>query len=141
MVAETIDNKFEPLSIWIEGTVVPYTRMTRRGKYVKPDAIKYLDSQNRLKTLLSEANHNREYYGMWHVPEKVEFMAEMSFNVASLHHCDLDNLIKAVMDACQGVLFKDDRYCDVISAKRVKCKPGDEGVNIRILEAEDDIPY
>ena len=31
---------------------------------------------------------------------------------------DLDNIVKAVLDACQGTVFKDDRWVDYIEAVR-----------------------
>jgi crossover junction endodeoxyribonuclease RusA len=131
---------FDPITIWIEGRVVPYTRMTQRGKYVKPDAVRYIDSQNRLKSVI--ARDTTEYMrGEWYVPEKCQFGAHMTFYVASLHKCDLDNLVKAVMDACQKVLFKDDRYCDTIFATRVLSGEHDEGVAITLYEIDNDVPF
>ena len=35
-----------------------------------------------------------------------------------LHRCDLDNLVKAVTDALNGVLYADDQQIDVIEAYR-----------------------
>jgi len=34
------------------------------------------------------------------------------------HRADLDNIVKAILDACQGVAFKDDRWVDFITANR-----------------------
>lgn len=140
MVAEDMKH-FDPITIWIEGKVVPYTRMTQRGKYVKPDAIRYIESQTRLKNEISICTEDERSDIPWFVPEKCRFGVHMTFYVASLHHCDLDNLIKAVIDACQKVLFKDDRYCDAISASRCKCGDHEEGVQIALYEIDDDIPY
>lgn len=140
MVAGTIEH-FDPITIWIEGKVVPYTRMTQRGKYVKPDAIRYIESQTRLKNAIMLEGVSKDVLGEYHVPEKCRFGAVMTFYVASLHHCDLDNLVKAVIDACQKVLFKDDRYCDTIYASRVKSKDHEEGVQISLYEIDDDVPF
>ncbi len=120
MVAEPIRTTFDPLDIDIHAPVVPYTRMTQRGKFVKPDALRYMASQKELKMLMSIANQNREYYLDYYVPEKCQFLVVVTFYVNSLHHCDLDNLVKAILDAGQGILYKDDRYCDVIIANRLK---------------------
>ena len=140
MVAKDIKH-FDPITIWIEGKVVPYTRMTRRGKYVKPDAIRYLDSQNRLKRAISLCISEDYSDAQYVVPETAGFGVHMTFYVASMHKCDLDNLVKAIIDACQGVLFKNDRYCDTIFAQRQKCEGHEEGVQIAIYERNDDIPY
>lgn len=139
MVAEDIKH-FDPITIWIEGKVVPYTRMTRRGKYVKPDAIRYIESQNRLKSVIGLSIEDEHSDDTWYVPEKCRFGAHMTFYVTSLHHCDLDNLVKAVIDACQKVLFKDDRYCDAIYASRCKCEDHEEGVQVSLYEI-DEVPF
>ena len=120
MVAEVIRTTFEPLDIDIHATVVPYVRMTQKSKFVDPSAIRYMDSQKELKLLMSIANHNREYYQDWLVPEKVQFCLLVTFYVNNLHKCDLDNLVKAVLDAGQGILYKNDSWCDFIWASRHK---------------------
>jgi crossover junction endodeoxyribonuclease RusA len=119
-MTELLRTTFDLLDIDIHAPVVPYTRMTQRGKFVKPDALRYLASQKELKFLMSVANHNKEYYLDYYVPEKCQFSLVVAFYVNSMHHCDLDNMIKAVLDAGQGILYKDDRYCDAITATREK---------------------
>lgn len=144
MVAESIEDKsFETIDMFIEGSIVPYTRMTQRGKYVKPDARRYLDSQNRLKILMQQEVAHLRGDKPYCVPEKGSFGIDIDFNMKKMHHCDLDNLVKAVMDAAQGVIFENDRYCDFIRAKRVGGVSSDlEGIHIMIYSLEDDdIPY
>jgi len=111
---------FTPLDIDIYAEVVPYVRMTQRGKWVKPDAIRYMNSQREVKILMSYAKHNRDDYEDWIVPEKCQFSVVVAFYVKQAHRCDLDNLCKAILDAGQGVLYKDDRYADKITAIRIK---------------------
>ena len=111
---------FKPLDIDIYNPVVPYVRMTQRGKYVKPDAIRYLQAQKDLKSLMVLAKRNVECFEDYYVPEKEPFMVGVQFYTAKAHQCDLDNLVKAILDAGQGVLYKDDRYADKITAIRIK---------------------
>lgn len=140
MVAETLEpERFKNIEFTYNGSITPYTRMTVRGKYVKPDAIRYLNSQNALKFALA-AHKSTVAPGVdWLVPEKTTFGADMTFRVKSMHHCDLDNLVKAVMDACQKIIFKDDRYCDQIIANRVEADETGEGVDLVIYGAYDEI--
>ena len=137
MVAETIRTTFDPLDIDIHATVVPYTRMTQRGKYVKPNALRYLASQKELKLLMSIANHNREYYKMYYVPEKCPFGVQMTFYVNRLHYCDLDNLLKAVMDAGNGILYKDDMWCDEFGKTKRVLIEGEPYVRLTIYPLEE----
>jgi len=134
MVAKDIEH-FEPIRFIYEGKITPYTRMTRRGKYVKPDAIRYLDSQNRLKNELAMFNAGKDPDTPWLVPEKTGFGVDMTFYIPRMHHCDLDNLVKAVMDAMQKIIFADDRYCDQIFANRFEpTEQNEEGVYIVVYE-------
>jgi len=34
------------------------------------------------------------------------------------HKADLDNIVKAILDACQGIAFPDDRWIDHLEATR-----------------------
>lgn len=127
---------FNPIDIDIYSEVVPYTRMTQRGKYVKPDAIRYLQAQKDIKTLMMLAKRNLECYEDYYVPEKTAFVVGVQFYNPKLHYCDLDNLCKAILDAGQGVLYKDDRYCDQIIAIREKCE-GEPHVRLQIMPMGD----
>ena len=127
---------FKPIDIDIYNPVVPYVRMTQRGKYVKPDAIRYLQAQKDLKNLFMLAKANLDCFGDYYVPEKEPFMVGVQFYTAKAHQCDLDNLVKAILDAGQGVLYKDDRYCDQISAVREKIE-GEPHVRLQIMPMEE----
>jgi len=124
--------------------MIPYVRMTRAGKYVSPRAGRYLASQSVLKNLMIErvkelADKGQTLYAdminarvdgkdiqveiMVPIPPKETFSVEINFFFApkkSMHYCDLDNLVKAVMDAGNKVLFTDDRWCDSITASRIQ---------------------
>jgi hypothetical protein len=108
--------------------------MTQRGKFVKPDALKYTASQNNLKSLIDVAKRNLGCFD-YYVPEKEPFCVGLEFYMTKAHHCDLDNLCKALLDAAQGVLYKDDRYCDQLVAVRIKTE-SEPHVRLTILPME-----
>lgn len=126
---------FKPIDIDIYNEVVPYVRMTQRGKYVKPNAIRYLQAQNDLKNLFMLAKRNIGCFD-YCVPEKVPFCVRLEFYTSKAHHCDLDNLVKAILDAGQHILYKDDRYCDQIIAIRQKFE-GEPHVRLTIMPMEE----
>ena len=130
-MTDPIRTTFAPLDIDLHCAVVPYVRMTQKSKFVDPSAIRYMDSQKELKFLMSIANHNREYYQDWYVPEKCPFGATMTFHTKTMHRCDLDNLAKSIFDAGSKILYCDDRWCDEFHAKRVYFE-GEPWVNLRI---------
>jgi Holliday junction resolvase RusA-like endonuclease len=51
---------------------------------------------------------------------------------------DLDNIIKAVLDACNGVAFKDDaQVCGISAAKFTETKTDTARIQVLLLEAEE----
>ncbi len=100
------------------GPVKPYVRMTRRGKYVNPQAQQYLASKEALCWQLKGGMIAEEYPRLGREPLRVE----ITFGWVN-HRQDLDNLVKAVLDACNGIVWEDDRWVDVIEARREE-RPG-----------------
>jgi hypothetical protein len=122
--------------------VIPYVRMTQRGKYVSSRAQKYLNSQVAIKEYMRERVGELESKGLdlfpyiveeklgnltaeveyWFpVPPRASFTVEINFLYhpeKEHHYCDIDNMIKAMMDAGNMILYVDDRWCDGISATR-----------------------
>jgi Holliday junction resolvase RusA-like endonuclease len=97
----------------ITGEIKPYVRMTRRGKWGSPQAQEYLSSKAAIQMQLKEQMRGRERLG------RVPIQVRMFISVADrLHTKDLDNQIKAVLDACNGIVWADDRWIDDISAVR-----------------------
>lgn len=103
-----------PMHFDLRGPIVPYVRMTRRGKYVREDAQRYLASQTALRVQMRLAMARAGYTMM---PLQTPLMVRIVFGWCR-HNCDLDNLVKAVMDAGNGILWPDDRWVDVIDARR-----------------------
>jgi Holliday junction resolvase RusA-like endonuclease len=103
------------LNFTIDGQIVPYVRMTRRGKFVRPRAKRYLASKDRIGWQLKVQMQNCAM-----LPERTSLRAILSFELPAPHRCDIDNQIKAVLDAAQGIVYRDDRWIDAVTA--VRCK-------------------
>lgn len=99
------------------GKIKPYVRMTRRSKWVNKEAIAYNSNQVELKARLQAAMSAAGYDP---IPARTPFAVHILITMPGRLHCqDLDNQIKAVLDACQHVVFPDDRWMDNITADRV----------------------
>ena len=142
--------------------MVPYVRMTRTGKYVMPQAKRYLESQvelkNKIKDIVKyEYDHGeRTLYThkvnarmdgrdvqieiLLPIPANTPFDVEINFYYhpdKSMHYCDLDNLVKAVMDAGNKVIYGDDRWCDGVVANRIQLEdPKSSNKHEVFVEAE-----
>ncbi|MHC4088719.1 MAG: RusA family crossover junction endodeoxyribonuclease [Planctomycetota bacterium] len=100
----------------IRGKIKPYVRMTQKSKFVDPQAREYLASKDVIKAQL-RATMARKGWEM--LPAQTPLQATIFFNVPGWLHCsDLDNQVKAVLDAAQGVVFKNDCWVDAITARR-----------------------
>lgn len=94
----------------ITGHIMPYVRMTYRGKLVNPRAIAYRASQERIGWQLSEQMMEQ---GWFMLPERTPLLARLSFRLTERLHCsDIDNQAKAVIDAAQGIVFRNDLWID-----------------------------
>ncbi len=107
----------------IKGKIKPYVRMTQRGKWLDPQAAEYLSSKAGigLQVAAQMANHGFEM-----LPPRTPLSVRISFQCASgLHRCDLDNQGKAILDALQGIVYKNDCWVDRLALER---ELGDEDV-------------
>lgn len=114
----------------------PYVRMTQNGKWVKPEAQAYLSSQHEiahtLKVLMAEKG--------WTMISRGKPLSAM-MRIRHSHgfnNRDLDNEIKAIMDAAQGVVFEDDRWIDSIGATRERADECSVSLLIVTIPEEDD---
>ena len=97
----------------LAGPVVPYTRMTR-GSLWTERARRYLASQTALRVQM-QAQMAANGWTMY--PAKVPLRLRVTFGWC-VHTHDLSNLLKAVEDAANGIIWKDDRWIDDIRATR-----------------------
>ena len=107
-------NEVRCLHVEIAEHVIPYVRMTRRGKHARPNARRYLAHQQDLawemrRRLMGVAPLGRE---------PLQVSITILTDGPAPHNCDLDNQVKAILDAAKGILFEDDRWVDRIVAER-----------------------
>ncbi len=92
--------------------IKPYVRMTQKSKYKDPQALQYQTSQEAIGwSLKSQMTHNS--YDT--LPKKTPLMLAVWFSFppkSNLHKADLGNLIKAVEDAAQGIVYPNDSWVD-----------------------------
>lgn len=107
----------------VPGRPVPAVRMTRRGKWVKKRAQRYLAYKDQVGWVARVAGIKR--IGG---PVKVS----MTFYFANNQLPDVDNLVKAIMDGLNGIAWSDDRQVIRVEAERRKGEP--ERAEIEIME-------
>ncbi len=110
----------------------PYVRMTRRGKFTKPEARVYLESQSRAGWTFKQRMLER---GWEMLPQKTPLGVRALFQVdRRVHTSDLDNALKALIDSAQGVVFKNDLWIDSIAVERERGSQSRVMVEFRVLE-------
>ena len=97
----------------LAGPVVPYTRMTQ-GSLWTDRSRRYLASQAALR-LQMQSQMAANGWTMY--PARVPLSLRVVFGWC-VHTHDLSNLVKAVEDAANKVLWADDRWIDEITATR-----------------------
>jgi Holliday junction resolvase RusA-like endonuclease len=99
----------------IRGKLMPYTR-TVRGQYrVDENAARYKNQEAALKMLFQAAMRDA---GEDMLPGQTPLEVVITIHKSPLHKCDLDNLVKALLDAGNRVIYPDDRWIDYIRAGR-----------------------
>lgn len=110
--------------------VVPYVRMTRRGKYVRQTAKDYLASKENLswsfKAQMAENGYEK-------IGKRTPFEIEILYFAPNIFQFDLDNLVKAVLDAGNGIIYPDDRWCQEIT-HALKTRGTDFYLELKIVE-------
>lgn len=96
------------------GRIVPYTRMTQRSKWRNAQAKRYLDWKERARMQLKPQMYTRRILPK-HAPLSVTIRISQAHN---LRTSDLDNNVKAILDAAQGIVFADDRDINELHAFR-----------------------
>lgn len=113
----------DTLRIIVNYPVIPYTRMTQRGRWVQERAIRYLGNQRLLGW------HMRLALGDTPIPvfdKDKRLKLDVTFTGA-FWRGDTTNYLKAVEDAANGILWNDDRQIDWACGIR-KHGPGHEVV-------------
>lgn len=98
----------------IPGRPVPAARMTRRGKWIKRNAARYLAYKSHVGWVARQ-----------HFKEPLE--GPIGIKVIAYwwggRPGDLDNILKAIQDGMNGIAWYDDSQVVYIQAQRVKDKP------------------
>jgi len=117
----------------LEGRIVPAVRMTQRSKW-GPRAQTYLNCRQSLMYQMWTQMH-AEGWDM--LPAGVRVGVTIRFEIATnFGKSDLDNLIKTILDAMQGVVFANDNCVDSLDDTRRKSDRGEDNtwVIVRVLE-------
>ena len=112
--------------------IKPYVRMTQKGKWNDPQAREYMASK---AALAQSLKGEMLLSGYRSIPAKVPFKVSLFYQAPNVYQFDLANVLKAVMDAAQGVVFPDDRWC--IQAQTTKGRgPYVLSFEVRLLNQE-----
>lgn len=112
-----------------DGCFVPYVRMTQRGKFVQPRAQEYLDSQMAMGLQFKTCMKDK----MIVARRKPLSVAIYIFHDHGFNNRDLDNEVKAILDAAQGIVFEDDRWIDHLQAFRRRSDRCRVGLWVKVI--------
>jgi len=104
------------ITFTVPGRPVPAVRMTQRGKWVKPNAQRYLSYKDQIGWEARAVMGRREPLAG---PVGVEVTAVISGGRPG----DVDNIAKSILDGCNGVIWDDDRQVVALHVYRQKGKP------------------
>jgi len=104
------------LSFTVPGRPVPAARMTRRGKYIKRNAQRYLAFKDSVGWAARNALKKQQ-------PFSGNVSVEIWAYIAGGRPGDVDNIAKAILDGMNGVIFFDDVQVDNLFVHRMIGKP------------------
>jgi Holliday junction resolvase RusA-like endonuclease len=97
----------------LPGPVKPYVRMTQRSMWVNKQALEYRASKEALQMAMRcEMSRN-----CWEMLARESLSVNIAFGRV-VRRQDLDNLVKAILDAGNKIVWRDDRWIDQINAWR-----------------------
>jgi crossover junction endodeoxyribonuclease RusA len=97
--------------------IKPYVRMTRRGKWINEQAQEYLASKQDL-SLLIKSHMKAQSYRIMPAQTPLKVSIKVLVHTSQGHKADIDNIAKAILDACNGIVFPDDRWVDKLWIRR-----------------------
>jgi len=115
----------------------PYTRTTRKQKWVDKRWQAYLDSRAALRADLVEQMAAGEYEP-YETGEHLSVHITVFTGALNYNNVDLDNTVKGIIDGMQSVVFPNDAWIDELYAIRGMSPPGSECaiVSIRVKDKE-----
>jgi crossover junction endodeoxyribonuclease RusA len=115
------------LSFTLTGRIMPYVRMTRKGMWINPRAQEYLASRAALQYQFKTQMRGEMF-------DRTPLIVTLIIAEAHIHTHDIDNTLKAVMDAAQGIVYKNDCWVDAVIARRIQ---GEEATIFEVKEAQE----
>ncbi|MGG4288354.1 RusA family crossover junction endodeoxyribonuclease [Priestia megaterium] len=125
-------------------------RMTRRGKFVSETAQRYLSYKDEIKRQIVKQVKERELMKDEIEVEVMFFMPipqswskkKREAAVLKPHKSkpDIDNLLKGLFDALNGLIWKDDNLVSKVSAVKIYV-PQDEGIMVTVKEIDKEWVY
>jgi Holliday junction resolvase RusA-like endonuclease len=108
--------QMKPYTFTLSGAIKPYVRMTQRSQWKDRQALEYKISQVALKV---QFRNQMSLLGVDPLPEHTPLSLELDFVVSqNLHTKDIDNMTKAVIDAAQRIVFRNDCWIDRVTVSR-----------------------
>ena len=99
----------------IKNYIVPAVRMTQGSKW-NTRSQRYLASQTKIGYQLKHQMRDNDWEML---PNSTPLKCAIRVHrKGGLHTCDLDNIVKAILDAAQKIVFKNDLWIDEIEARR-----------------------
>lgn len=102
--------------------IKPYVRMTQKGKWTDPQAQEYISNQELLRFAISlqmQQEHLEMLPGQTPLWIAIVYVAPVSQG----HRADASNILKAIEDACNKIVYPDDRWINDIAFKRYFGEP------------------
>lgn len=127
--ASELEEKFKKegeVTFTVPGRPVPAARMTRRGKWVKRNAARYLAYKEQV-SWCARAVIKKPFQG----PVAVEIHAFIYGGRPG----DSDNIAKSILDGCNGIAWEDDTQVVELHVYRRKEKP--QRAEVKIWEVEE----
>lgn len=91
----------------IAGRIKPYVRTTRKKKFVDPQWKQYEASRSSIRWQIKQ---QMNFQNLKSYPEKTPLSVSLTYVTRLVWNHDIDNVLKAILDACQTILYPDDRY-------------------------------
>lgn len=117
------------ISFTVPGRPVPAARMTRRGKWIKRNAQRYLAYKDMVRWTAWEVMRKKEI-----PPFEGPVGVEIHAYIAGGRMGDIDNIEKTVFDGMNGIVWHDDRQIEEVHAYRHKGKPQRTEVRVWALQ-------
>lgn len=131
------------IRVVVPGRPVPAARMTQRGKFVRPNAQRYMAYREEIALRARLAMQGQlpiagavVVTARFYVADKARPI--LSHTERRVRVGDVDNLTKAALDGCNGVIFDDDALVVEIHAYRMLVERGsDQRTEIEVEEVHD----